>query len=144
MLEGALVFPMVFLLFAGVADFGRSFWYYNEAVSASRDAAQVVVNNYSSYATTSNNDAAITSAVAGDDNMKALGGVVSRFYTCPNTNGDDGGLEYTYTPGVTTPTCNSYRIYVRIQASAPFTPVTPHPMILYPAHVQGTSIVRVQ
>ena len=144
LIEAGLAIPAVFLLFAGVADFGRSFWFYNEAVSASRDAAQVVVNNYPSFATTTSNDSNITTAVAADNNMSGLNGAVSRFYTCPNSSGDDGGAQYAYTPGTTTPTCSPYRIYVKIQASAPFTAVMPHPMILYPSHVYGTAIVRVQ
>ena len=144
LIEAGLAIPAFFLLFAGVSDFGRSFWFFNEAVSASRDAAQVVVNNYPSYATTTTNDSSITSALAADNNMSGLSGTVSRFYTCPNSSGDDGGTQYAYTPGTTTPTCSPYRIYVKIQASAPFTAVTPHPMILYPSHVYGTAIVRVQ
>lgn len=138
LIEAGLAIPAVFLLFAGVADFGRSFWYYNEAVSASRDGAQVVVNDYSSY-TTSSNDSSITAAVAADSSMSGLAGTVSRFYTCPNTNGDDGGTQYTTDQG-----CTNERIYVKIVASAPFSAVTPHPMILYPSHAYGTSIVRVQ
>ena len=136
LIEAGLTIPVVVLLFAGVADFGRSFRYYNQAVSGARDAAQLVINHYASYIG-GGNDSAITSAVATESG--ALAGTVTRFYTCPNANGDDGGAQYTAPRG-----CSNQRVYVRVTASAPFTAVMPHSAISHPSHVSSAAVIRVQ
>jgi len=131
LIEAGLTIPVVVLLFAGVADVGRSFRYYNQAVSAARDAAQLVFNNYATYIG-SGNDSAITSAVASESG--ALAGTVTRFYTCPNANGDDGSAQYKTPQG-----CSNQRVYVRLTAKAPFTAVMTHS-----AQVSSAAVMRVQ
>jgi|SRR5579884_1529822 len=138
LIEAGLAIPAMCIMFAGVADFGRSFRAYNEALSAARDASQVVINDYSSYRT-SGSDSMITAAVANDSTLSGLSGTITRFYTCPNSEGDDFGRKYT-----TPQSCDNQRIYVKIVASAPFTAVTPHPMIPYPSTINGTAMIRVQ
>jgi Flp pilus assembly protein TadG len=131
LIEAGLTIPVVILLFVGVADVGRSFRYYNQAVSAARDAAQLVVNRYSSYIG-GGNDSAITSAVSSESG--ALAGKVTRFYTCPNASGDDGGTRYSTPQG-----CSNQRVYVRVTASAPFTAV-----MTQSSQVSSAAVIRVQ
>ena len=136
--EACLAIPAMFILFAGVADFGRAFWAYNEAVSAARDGSQVVINHYPAYIS-SGSDSKVVATVAADSTLTGLAGAVTRFYTCPDPNGDDGRTQYATSQG-----CANERMYVKISASAPFSAATPHPMIAYPSTIRGTAVVRVQ
>jgi Flp pilus assembly protein TadG len=133
--ELALLMPLLVLMFLGVADFGRAFYWVITLAHAARAGAQ-----FGAQGTTNAANATGIRQAALDEaqNIGSIDVSSARICEC-----DDG----TVVDCATTPSCGSYgvpRVFVRVTTSTEFRTVVPYPGVPDTVSLSRTAILRLQ
>ncbi len=133
-LEFALSSTVLFMLFAGMADLTRMFYYARIVTNAARAGVQ-----YGMYNATHNTDTTDmqTYALADANNLSGLTANATYYCTCPSTTG-------TVTCGSTCTGGTTARMYDSVTTSYPFAATVIWPMLPTSFTISYTAVMRVQ
>jgi Flp pilus assembly protein TadG len=147
LIELAISWPVLSLLFFGVLDYARLMGTYSSLCGAARAAAQKAIDDTPTFAlAASATDQTSWNAIVSDLQTTAaqnvsgtgLATTVTRSFACPSGSGGEA------THQATVPTCANYRTYVRISTSLPTSAWVPIPRVLFPTSLAGVAMVRVK
>ena len=131
MIEMALAFPLLVLLLAGTADFGRVFYTYVTLANAARTGAQ-----YGSAGAPRTADTDGIRQAALNDAQDLSGVTITSAKTCQCSNGS--------TVDCASTSCSPLRYYVTVTATKTFQTVIPYPGIPSSTAVTAVAKMRAQ
>jgi Flp pilus assembly protein TadG len=147
LVEFAIAWPVLSLLFFGVIDYARLMGIYGSLNGAARSGAQQIIDDVPTFAlAASSSDATswntlvsqVQTAAALNTTASGLSTTVTKAFACPTGDGGEAALQSAI------PSCTNYRIYVRVKTTVPVSAWAPVPKVIFPTSLSGTAMVRVK